>query len=373
MPPEIESESETTASELAVPPEIESETDDDIGYGDLGMQLRLLGDQAVVTSLEPGGPAAEAGIQQGWAVIRIGELDVVEFAERIAKWMPDERARGTRVSRVINSGLEGKHGRRVALRLLDDADQEVEIEAERRAPPREPVAFGNLPPIVVHSRVERLADERVGYLWFDGFLMPAPQLFSEAMVGFIDDGVDGVIIDLRGNPGGLVGMVRGMAGHLVGEKTSLGQMVYRDAQYGRVELELRVNPRPAAQRFDGPVAVLVDWVTVSTGEVFAAGLQGIGRATVFGVRTPGMAMPSILERLPNGDTLQLPVGDSLDPRGNRLEKDGVVPDVELDLTRDDYRGGRDPVIEAALAWIESESVVEQPSEGDAPDSNEETP
>jgi carboxyl-terminal processing protease len=272
----------------------------------------------------------------------------------------------------------GKAGRSQALALLDGDDQPVELSIERRPPPREPVGFGHLPPSVVHSRDALLDEGRVGYLWFDTFLMPAPQLYTDAMVGFIEANVDGVVIDVRGNPGGLVGMVRGMAGHLVGDKTSLGTMVYRDPTMGPVRLELRIAPRPASQRFDGPVAILVDRVTVSTGEVFAAGLQGIGRARVFGVQTPGMAMPSIIEELPNGDSLQMPMGESLDPGGSRLEKDGVVPDEVVGLTREAFADGRDPVLDAALVWLADQrsaaaTETDQPAESDSAHATEDTP
>jgi len=309
-------------------------------------------------------------------VTRIGALDLERFTERLAEHIDDTRDRELRGSVLATSALMGKAGRELELTCLDGDDHVVELSIERAPPPREPVAFGHLPPTVVHSRQTLLEDGQIGYLWFDAFLMPAPELYRDAMLDFIEADVGGVILDLRGNPGGLMGMARGMAGHLIGDKTSLGKMTYRDPTFGPVQLDLKANPRLAAERYDGPVAVLVDRLTVSTGEVFAAGLQGVGRARGFGVRTPGMAMPSIMEELPNGDTLQMPLGESLDPHGGRLEKDGVVPDEEIALTREAFAGNSDPILDAALRWLAGQLAIDEeptPPGGAASPAMEDTP
>ena len=103
--------------------------------------------------------------------------------------------------------------------------------------------------------------------------------------------------------------------------------------------------------YAGPVAVLVDEMSASTSEFFAAGLQELGRARVFGARTSGQALPAQLTQLPNGDVLYHAVADFTTPRGARIEKDGVVPDEATPLARPALLAGRDAGMEAALAWI----------------------
>ncbi len=343
----------------------EDEEPDGPGYGDVGMQLRLVGDQVLVTQLDPRGPAAAAGVQLGWMVTRIGKLDVATAVERVSDHLPDVREREVRISMLATGSLSGKVGREFSVAFLDREDEVVELSLGRRPPPREPNGHGHMTPQVVHDRSTLLDEGQVGYLWFDVFLMPAPQIFTEAIVGFLEADVSGVIIDLRGNPGGIVGMIRGMAGHLLADKLSLGTMMYRDERVGEVRLELRSAPRLSTQRFTGPVAILVDRTSASTSEVFASGLQGVGRARVFGVRTAGMAMPSVFEKLPNGDAIQLPMADSTTPTGARLEKDGVIPDEEITLSREAFAGGRDPVLDAALTWL----AAQRPPE---PDPDEQT-
>src|SRR5207247_2338132 len=116
---------------------------------------------------------------------------------------------------------------------------------------------------------------------------------------------DGLILDLRGNPGGVGGMVIGTAGHFLKEPVLLGTMKTRSSS-----LKFLANPRrvtTAGRRVEpyaGPLALLVDGASMSTSEIFAGGLQAVGRARVFGETTGGAALPSALDRLPNGDVLQ---------------------------------------------------------------------
>ena len=138
---------------------------------------------------------------------------------------------------------------------------------------------------------------------------------------------DGLIIDLRGNPGGIGGMAMGMAGFLVDKPNQrLGTMYLRDST-----LNFVVNPR--ANVFSGPVAVLVDGCSASTSEIFAGGLKDLGRARVFGTHTAAAALPSAFERLPNGDGFQYAVANYISEGGQPLEGLGVTPDVVVELTR----------------------------------------
>jgi len=137
-----------------------------------------------------------------------------------------------------------------------------------------------------------------------------------------------------------------MAGFLVEEANRrLGTMYMRDTN-----LNFVINPR--AEVFKGHVAVLLDANSASTSEILAGGLQDLGRARVFGTRSAAAALPSVFERLPNGDGFQYAIANYLSVNGKALEGIGVTPDVEVKLTREALLAGRDPVIEAALAWIE---------------------
>ena len=114
---------------------------------------------------------------------------------------------------------------------------------------------------------------------------------------------------------------------------------------------------PALKRLDPrrrriPVAIVVDGLSASTSEMFAAAMQAIGRARVFGERTAGQALPAMATRLPSGDVLMHVVADFVAPDGTRIEGRGVIPDELVPLTRADLTAGRDAPLEAAIRWMD---------------------
>jgi carboxyl-terminal processing protease len=158
---------------------------------------------------------------------------------------------------------------------------------------------------------------------------------------------DGFIIDLRGNPGGLGAMAMGMSGWFIEQPGQrLGTLYMRDTM-----LKFVVNPR--ANTFSGPLAILVDGASASTSEIFAGGMKDLGRARIFGTHTAAAALPSLFEKLPNGDGFQYAIANYISEGGQPLEGLGVTPDVETPLSREALLAGKDPALDAAIAWIKA--------------------
>ena len=103
-------------------------------------------------------------------------------------------------------------------------------------------------------------------------------------------------------------------------------------------LKFVVNPRLTT--FAGPLAILVDGTSASTSEIMAEGLKDLGRARIFGTRTAAAALPSVFERLPNGDGFQYAIANYISEGGKPLEGLGVTPDVETPVTRAGAAGGQ---------------------------------
>jgi carboxyl-terminal processing protease len=165
---------------------------------------------------------------------------------------------------------------------------------------------------------------------------------------------DAIVIDLRGNVGGIGGMVMGMAGHFVNNRASLGKMKMRDNDLNFVAFPRTLDSHNhSTNNFRGKLAILVDNISLSSSELFAAGLQELGRARVFGEKTGGQALPAVSDRLPNGDLLYHPLADFNTPKGRRLEENGVVPDEIVPLRLEPLRAGIDEPLRAALRWIDS--------------------
>jgi carboxyl-terminal processing protease len=184
----------------------------------------------------------------------------------------------------------------------------------------------------------------VGYLALNAFLDPnhVMPVFNR----FVEDHLDapGMVIDLRGNGGGVGWLATGMAGWLVDEQAHLGVMSTRET-----DLKLIIEPRP--RTYSGPIAILVDRLSASAAEIFTGGLQDLGRARVFGSVTAGAALPSTFERLANGDGFQCAFSHYVSLGGAVLEGNGISPDVVIEHDQQALLAGRDPVVEAALEWL----------------------
>jgi len=208
------------------------------------------------------------------------------------------------------------------------------------------VRFANLPEMRISFNSRTLADG-AGYIKFNEFLDPASIMpkFEAALKSFAS--APGVILDLRGNPGGIGIMAAGIAGFFIDRSgLKLGEMTTRENTMNFV-----IFPRP--QTYSGPLAILVDGGSASTAEILAQGLQDLKRARVFGVRSAGAALPSDIIRLPNGDGFQFAEASYTSVGGKVIEGSGVTPDVIVRQTIEANQSGRDLVIEAADEWIRS--------------------
>ena len=313
------------------------------GDGSPGIDVRVLEKQAVVTGIDPGSGAEKAGVKPGWVIRSVAGKDL---APAIEKLTADPAIREITLERAISARLSGPVGGKLHVVFLDGANQSRALDLALGEPRGNPSKFGNLPTEYVWTESKKLGN--TGYFRFNLFLD-----LLRVMSGFSDavescQHCDGLIIDLRGNPGGIGGMAMGMAGFLVAKPNQrLGAMYMRDTT-----LNFVINPRAGV--FTGPVAILVDGSSASTSEIFAGGLKDLGRARIFGTKTAAAALPSVIEKLPDGDGFQYAIANYISEGGKALEGNGVTPDVEVGLTREALLAGHDPVVDAALDWIQKQ-------------------
>ena len=350
---------------------------DSVGAGGTtGLSIRAVGDRGVAWRVEPGSPAEKGGITAGQTVAKIGERDVSSALRQVQALPAPARPRAlSEVLYSLNHALSPSVGATVHARvglpsgkLVDHALVAVPVTGTVSQ-------FGNLPPIAGNVVVRRLSSfgaasdlPCVGLIAFN--------IWLPALVPELEKGMDhvsdctGVVIDLRGNPGGVGAMVMGFGGYFVDSVISLGTMRSR-----QLALRFAMNPRRVktdgspAGPFHGPLAILVDAMTASTSEIFATGMQRIGRARVFGERSAGEALPAMMDRLPSGDVFVHAVADFTDPDGKRIEGAGVMPDEITPLSGKDLAEGRDAALEAAMRWIRSNPVtrpIRAPAPGSVP-------
>ena len=319
-----------------------------------GFDLRLVGTDILVTGVAREGGAATAGVKPGWRLTAIAGRPVKDLLQRLPAGLND-RLRGLEAWRLIQSRLRGYEGSAIELAFEDGAGAPVQRSVTRQPEHGQPVTVGSLPTMFVRvedAEYKTPGGRRAGLIGFNVWMPVVDGLFQKAVDRFRD--ADGIILDLRGNPGGLAAMLMGISGHFVSERRPLGIMKTRST-----ELRFVVNPREvdaesrAVSVYSGPVAIVVDAMSGSASECFTGGMQSIGRARVFGQTTMGQALPALFDKLPNGDILIHAYGDFVTADGTRLEGRGVIPDQELPLRREDLLAGRDRSLEAALAWIDT--------------------
>jgi carboxyl-terminal processing protease len=257
--------------------------------------------------------------------------------------------------RIAQTRLRGAAGSKVEVTFENGEGAPVTLSLDRRPEQGQPVTVGNLPTMFVRVESERKqtpARRIAGVIRFNVWMAAVDAPFQKAVDDFRS--ADGIIIDLRGNPGGLAAMLVGISGHFVADRKVLGVMKTRESEFRFV-----VNPRlvtaagARVEPFAGPVAIIVDAMSGSASECFTGGMQSIGRVRVFGQTSMGQALPALFDRLPNGDVLIHAYGDFVTADGTRLEGRGVIPDEPTPLRREDLLAGRDRALDAALAWIDT--------------------
>ena len=312
--------------------------------GHSGLDLRVIEQQVLVIAVDQASPAAASGVKPGWEIISIGSVNLEERIDRLQEYLHGGTTAGMVLSRSVESRLTGDEGDTIPVVFLDGNNEEVKLDLVLGPAPGHPFTMGNLPEVMVWTKQDILEGD-IGYFGFNFFLdvMTVMGDYNKAMDSFQD--LPGVIIDLRGNPGGLGAMAMGMAGWFVEEKGQrLGTMIMRTGEFNFI-----INTR--ANGYHGRVALLIDDLSASTSEIFAGGLQDLKLARVFGMRTAGAALPSMIEKLPNGDGFQYAIANYISEGGEVLEGVGVVPDVEVVPTRENLQSEGDPILEAARKWL----------------------
>ena len=326
-------------------------------YG-IGIDLRIVGGSALVTRVEPGSTAARAGLRVGYALRSIDGQPLTEILRTlrlVAVYEPS--ARNQIPAEIIVGYVNGPPGTNVRLTFLDGRNR-----VRRAAVPRERLKgelvplFAALPAQFVEFESARLRG-RIGYVRFNLFAAPVLEKFCAALRSMKD--APGLVIDLRGNRGGLLGLVYGLGGMFEPRPVSFGVMRTRAGWH-----DLGIVPQK--NNYGGPLVVLIDAETQSAAEMFAAGLQASGRAVLVGERSAGATLPSAAKELPTGAILQYAFADFVGGDGRQIEGVGVEPNLPVKLTRRQLLAGRDPQLEAALRTIEAKSSAPAAAVAPAP-------
>jgi carboxyl-terminal processing protease len=312
------------------------------GVGDPGLVVRIIEGQPTITRVRAGSSAAHAGLRPGTLVTHVGGHPIAVLPPSPRPLRPVEERFRLRLQAARR--LAGPVGTRVSVRVVEGPGdgKARELLLERDPPAGHAVQLGLLPPLYPEVHVTQSGD--VGIISFNFFLLePVLAQVQRAIEGFRARGARGLILDLRGNPGGLGAMAIPIAACVVARPLVLGTIQFRE--YANT---FTASPSLGVKPFTGNVVVLTDEGTASTSEILAAGLQEARRALVVGDTTLGAVLPSAIAELPGGAVMQYIVADFRTPKGVLIEGRGVQPDRRVVETRAALRAGRDTVLDAGL-------------------------
>jgi carboxyl-terminal processing protease len=288
----------------------------EVRYEGIGTRLRR--PSTVVLEVFDGSPAALAGIRTGDRIIEVDGVTVID--------VPSENAI-SRIRGALGSTVEVVVERRGVVAPLRFTLERAEIKL----------------PFVRWEVLQRSDGRAIGYLQIRGFPEPGvDERVGQALAEIDRRGVDGLIVDLRGNSGGRIDVGMKVASRFLRE-----EVVFQQVDRSGRERQVRPTSGQYWER-SMPIVTLVDGGTASMGEILTSALQEAGAARVVGTQTAGSVAGARLFPLTNGGALQITVLKITSGRGAALNDIGVTPDVSVDLSDDDLLGGIDIQLEAAI-------------------------
>ena len=192
--------------------------------------------------------------------------------------------------------------------------------------------------------VKSSIDKNIGYIQIASFISNStPNEFLEALEN--TNNTDGLIIDLRGNTGGLLPNAIFISNLFI-QKGKIVSIVGRNGyHYDIMAQDNNVN-------IEKPVILLVDGASASASEIFSGAMKDYHRAKLVGTRTYGKGMVQKIISLPNETGINLTIAKYLTPKGNDINKQGIEPDVKKELKRTDIQAKRDTQLETAKNMME---------------------
>lgn len=323
--------------------EEEIESDNEVAtqmLNGIGVDIRVLNGQVVITHVAEDSPAAKAGLRPGFVIKSIDSMPLDNIPPgvditpglhmRLRQW-------------ILVDYLGGQPGTEVHLSYLDEENNDRQAMVKReRLKGTLSQSLGNFPPLYMELESKRLKD-KIGYIRFTIF---TPQL-AEKICGAIKSMRDapGLVIDLRGNPGGVMGVASGIVGLLTNKTGMIGTLRMR---FGSIQ----IPSFPQRSSYGGPIVVLIDRLSGSTAEVMAAALQESGRALIVGERSAGEVLGANIIKLPTGALFEYARAGFKTAQGATLEGKGVTPDIEKKLDRISLLKGEDNQLQEAIRQIE---------------------
>lgn len=313
------------------------------GTSFLGFDVAAVEGRVFITAIDEQTEAYKKGLRIGSEITAIRNKPVKDILEVIESAYAESPHRRLYENRALNNYFRG---------ALDDTYQltttksNTPVSLKLIKPPGRFFQLMTLPSVYYHFEHQKLTDN-IGYISFNMFTFDLRKDYMAALDDLAT--TDGLILDLRGNGGGIGAMAMTLAAKLVAEKDKkLGTMSNKGGH-----MNFAIFPQKPI--YDKPIALIIDGGSASTTEILAAGLQDLERAHIFGTPSAGAALPSLIEALPNGDRFQFAIADYTSVNGGKIEGKGVQPDTLTPHTLQSLSKGEDAALVAATQWLKQQT------------------
>ena len=230
-------------------------------------------------------------------------------------------------SSYVVSKIKGEAGTKVTITVVrEGATDPIDIEVERQKIESPTVEY-------------QMLDNDMAYIQITEFDLVTTDQFEEAYKQAQTDGMKGLILDLRSNPGGNLSTVCDIARMILPK----GLIVYTEDKYGKRE-EYTCD---GANQIKVPLVVLTNGYSASASEILAGAVKDYGIGTLVGTTTYGKGIVQKVINLSDGSAVKLTVSNYFTPNGNNIHKIGIDPDVEVEFDAEQYKNGVDNQLEKA--------------------------
>lgn len=262
------------------------------------------------------GPAKEAGLKEGDILYKVNGEDVStdDLSSTVKKIRGEEH---TTVEVTVIRGTSG---------------EEVTMTIERRK-------------IQVETVVSEMKTSDIGVIRVTEFDTVTLNQFAEALEVLEADGMKGLIIDLRSNPGGNLQTVVEMCDLLLPE----GTVVYTEDKAGNQE----VYVSDEESQFNKPMIVLINGNSASASEIFAGAMQDYEKATIMGTTSFGKGIVQQVVRLSDNTSVKLTISEYFTPNGRSIHGKGIEPDIEVKYEMNEADPEADNQMDAAVKEMQS--------------------
>ena len=256
-------------------------------------------------------PAQKAGLKDGDILYMVGDKEVT----------------GDDLSAVV-ADIKGEKGTEVELTVLrGDDETEITVTAVR-----DTIEY----PTVEHEMMQ----DHIGYIRITEFDSVTYDQFMEALEDLKAQGVEGLVVDLRNNPGGSLTIVCEILDEILPE----GKIVYTEDKNGKQQ-EMTSDEE---HKLEIPMSVLVNGYSASASEIFAGAVQDYGIGQIVGTTTYGKGVVQQIFDLKDGTCVKLTISEYFTPKGRSIDGKGITPDVEVEYEKNEADPEADNQLDQAL-------------------------